>query len=111
MKVILSESFQDTADMLRMLRRRIRVDQDIVQIYDDKDVVHVVKDVIHEVLEGGGGVSHSEGHYEILKEAVAGAKGGLPFMPWGNPDVVVAGTKVDFRVNLGAAKAINKVSD
>ncbi|KAG5317510.1 hypothetical protein C0989_001377, partial [Termitomyces sp. Mn162] len=101
----------DTADVLRMLRRRIRVDQDIVQIYDDKDVVHVVKDVIHEVLEGGGGVSHSEGHYEILKEAIAGAKGSLPFMSRGDPDVVVAGTKVDFRVNLGAAKAINKVSD
>ncbi|KAG5348809.1 hypothetical protein C0989_008006 [Termitomyces sp. Mn162] len=99
------------ADMLRMLRQRIRVDQDIVQIYDDKDVIHVMEDVVHEVLEGGGGVSHSKGHYKILKEAVAGAKGGLPFMSRGDLDVVVAGTKVDFCVNLGAAKAINKVSD
>ncbi|KAG5346735.1 hypothetical protein C0989_000394 [Termitomyces sp. Mn162] len=102
---------KDTADVLRMLRGRIRIDQDIVQIHDDKDVVHVVEDVVHEVLEGGGGVSHSEGHYKILKEAIAGAKGGLPFMPRGDPDIVVAGAKVDFRVNLGAAKAINKVSD
>ncbi|KAG5317508.1 hypothetical protein C0989_001394 [Termitomyces sp. Mn162] len=99
------------ADMLQMLRRRIRVDQDIVQIYNDKDVVHVVEDVVHEVLEGGGGVSHSKGHYKILKEAVVGAKGGLPFMSQGDPDVVVAGTKVNFHVNLGAAKAINKVSN
>ncbi|KAG5329726.1 hypothetical protein C0989_009338, partial [Termitomyces sp. Mn162] len=84
---------------------------DIVQIYDDKNIVHVVEDVIHEVLEGGGGVSHSEGHYKILKEAIVGVKGGLPFMSRGDPDVVVAGTEVDFCVNLGAAKTINKVSD
>ncbi|KAG5335312.1 hypothetical protein C0989_001470 [Termitomyces sp. Mn162] len=111
MKVILLESFQDAADMFWMLCRQIQVDQDVVQVHSNENVVHVMEDVIHEVLEGGGGVSHSKGHHKVLKEAIAGAKGGLPFMFQSDPDVVVAGAEVYLYVYLGTAETVNKISN
>ncbi|KAG5334139.1 hypothetical protein C0989_004339 [Termitomyces sp. Mn162] len=99
------------ADMLRMFPQQIRVDQDVVQVYNNENVIHVMKDVVHEVLKSGGGVSHSEEHYEVLKEAIAGAKGGLPFMSWSDLDIVVARAEVYLCVNLGTAEMINEVSN
>ncbi|KAG6884768.1 hypothetical protein C0993_008424 [Termitomyces sp. T159_Od127] len=60
-------------------------------------------DVIHEVLEGGGGVGHTK--------AIAGAEGGLLFMLQGYADVVVAGVEVNFGVDFGAAEVVNKVTN
>ncbi|KAG5337502.1 hypothetical protein C0989_009485 [Termitomyces sp. Mn162] len=85
------------ADMLWMLLEQVQVDQYVIQVHNDKNVIHVMMDVVYEVSKGGGGVNHSKGHHEVLKEAIVGVKG----------------TRVEIYlcVNLGTAEVVNKVSN
>ena len=46
---------------------RIRKDQDVVQVDNDKKVGHILKDVVHKMLESGRCICESHGHYEKLK--------------------------------------------
>ncbi|KAG6899002.1 hypothetical protein C0993_001859 [Termitomyces sp. T159_Od127] len=110
-KVVLLKSFESMVDVIVVLLQRVQVDQDVVQVYNDKNIIHVMEDVVHEVLESSRGVGHTKGHYKVLKEAVAGAEGGFQFMPWSYMDVVIAGAEVDFGVDFGAAEAVNKVTN
>ncbi|KAG6876496.1 hypothetical protein C0993_002705 [Termitomyces sp. T159_Od127] len=80
----------------------------MVVVHDKKNVVHIMEDVIYEVLEGGGEVGHIKGHHKVLEEAVVGAEGGFPFMFQGYADIVIAGAEVDLGVD---AEAVNKVID
>ena len=41
-------------------------DKNVVQIYDNEDIGHVVEDVVHEMLKGGWGVGHTKGHDEVF---------------------------------------------
>ncbi|KAG6868023.1 hypothetical protein C0993_008259 [Termitomyces sp. T159_Od127] len=90
---------------------QVQVDQDVVRVHNDKDVVQVMEYVVHEVLEGGGGVGHTKGHHKVLKEAIVGAEGSFPFMPWGYTDIVIARAEVNFGVDFGAVEAVNKVTN
>ncbi|KAG6899325.1 hypothetical protein C0993_011202 [Termitomyces sp. T159_Od127] len=62
-EVVLLESFEDAADVIVVFFQQVQVDEDVVQVHDDENIIHVVKDVVHEVLEGGGGVGHTKGHH------------------------------------------------
>ena len=50
-----------------MFLNRIRKDQDVVQVDNDKEVRHILEDVVHKMLEGGRHICESHGHYEKLK--------------------------------------------
>jgi hypothetical protein len=66
------------------------IDENIVQIYDDEDVSHVAEYVVHEVLESGGSVGHSEWHYQVFERSVTSSESGFPFMTFSYAHVVVA---------------------
>ncbi|KAG6894494.1 hypothetical protein C0993_011368 [Termitomyces sp. T159_Od127] len=83
----------------------------MVVVHNNKNFVHVVEDVVHEVLEGDGGVDHTKGHHKVLKEAIAGAEGSFSFMPWSYADVVIARAEVNLGVDFGAAEVVNKVTN
>jgi len=55
-KSVLSESSEYFSDVGLVFVEVIGIYQDIVEVDDDGDIQHVREDVIHEVLEGGGGV-------------------------------------------------------
>ena len=57
-------------------------DKDVVQIYDNEDIGHVAEDVVHEVLKGGWGVGHTEGHDKVFERLVSGTKGSFPLVSW-----------------------------
>jgi len=59
-----------------VLRNVVRIDQDVIQIYDDVDVNHVGKDVVHKPLKSGGCVSKPFRHYQPLKGTVTGDRSG-----------------------------------
>ncbi|KAG6875723.1 hypothetical protein C0993_007792 [Termitomyces sp. T159_Od127] len=83
----------------------------VVQVHNDEDIIHVIEDVVHEILEGGRGVGHIKGHHEVLKEAVAGLEGGFPFMPQGYANIVVARAEVNLSIDFGTAEVVNKVTN
>ena len=43
------------------------IDEDIIKVDDDTNVKEVTENIIHEVLEGGGGVHKYERHNEPSK--------------------------------------------
>ena len=42
-------------------------DENVIQIYNNKDVGHVAEDIVLKMLKGGWGVGHSEGHDEVFE--------------------------------------------
>src|SRR6266481_7091381 len=111
MEVVLSESREDTSDVAAVFLDRIRKDQNVVQVDDDKKVGHILKDVIHKVPESGRCICESHGHYDKLERAIAGTKGGLPFMVGCYADVIISHTQVEFGINLGGAQLVNQIGD
>ena len=52
-ETISSETEEDLADMLLMVRRVIGVNEDVVEVDDHMNIQEVTKNVIHKSLEGG----------------------------------------------------------
>ena len=75
-KSISLESPKDFLDLNLVLGHVIRVDEDVIKIYNYTNIQHVTEDVIHKVLKGGGSIGKSEWNNQPFK----GAKGGFPFI-------------------------------
>ena len=78
-----------------MFRRVEAENENVVEVDNNEVISHVTEDIIHEMLEGCGGIGHSEGHDQVFERAIAGAKGCFPFVPRGNADIVVAPVNVE----------------
>src|SRR3984893_13253748 len=66
-ETILLEPLEYLSDMFNMLFQVLGVDEDVVKVDDHEHVKEVREDVIHEVLEGGGGICEPKGHHTPLK--------------------------------------------
>ena len=66
-ELIPMESGKDLLDMDRVLLRIVGVYQDIVQVYNYRDVNHIGEDVVHEPLETRWGVGEPLRHHKPLK--------------------------------------------
>ena len=88
-EIVLSEMAEYHTDMSFVLFFRVRVDEDIIQVYQHAYIKQITEDVIHEVLEGSGHVCKSEGHDTPFERAVAGAESGLPFIALTDVDPTV----------------------
>ena len=64
---MLSETLEHSANVIFVVLFVVAEDEDVIQIYDNKDVGHVAEDIVHEVLKGGWGVGHTEGHDEVFE--------------------------------------------
>ena len=84
-------------------------DQDVVQVDEDEGVEVGAEDVMHEALEGGGGVGEAKGHDGELKVAIAGAEGGLGDVFRGDPNLVVAVAEVNLGEDGGAMEAVKEL--
>ena len=54
------ESLEDFTDMFLVFIGVIRVNQDIIKIYNHRDVHHVREDVVHKALESSESIGKSE---------------------------------------------------
>ena len=62
-KSISTEAPEDFPDLLAMSGGVEEVDQYVVKVDHDTHIQHICEDTIDEVLEYGGGISETEGHY------------------------------------------------
>jgi hypothetical protein len=67
------------------------------------------KDVIHEALEGGGGITQDKGHDQKLIVALMSSIGSLGNICLFHTYLVVARTKIQFSEELGATQFIQEV--
>jgi hypothetical protein len=85
--------------------------EDVIEIYNDKKVNHVLEWVIHEVLELCRGIGHAHGHDEPLIGAILCAESCKPLIAFSDLDVVIAIVKVDFGINCGTTKVVEELVD
>jgi hypothetical protein len=100
---------EDFLHMLAMVRIVIRIDEDVVKIYDDANIEEIAEDVVYEALESGGSIRKSEGHDQPPIGAIASVECGLPFVSIGDPDEMISMAKVDLGVYPGPARSIQEV--
>jgi hypothetical protein len=67
------------------------------------------EDMIHEALEGGGGITQAKGHDKKLIVALMSSKGSLGNVCLFHTYLVVARTKIQFSEELGATQFIQEV--
>src|SRR5882724_3663754 len=86
----------------------VRIDENVIQIYDDNHVDHICEDVIHKSLKSCWSISKPFRHYQPFKGTVTGPQGSLPFVSGCNLNEMVCVPEVDFGVDscisLGASK-------
>jgi len=57
-KSVFPETSKYFFDVFPVILNVVRVDEDVVQIHDDCNIKKVRENVIHEMLECGGGITH-----------------------------------------------------
>src|SRR5882724_7730233 len=67
-------------DVVQIYDDFVRIDQDVVQIYDDYDVNHIHESVIHKSLKSGRCISKPFRHYQPFEGTIAGSECRLPFV-------------------------------
>ena len=74
-----------------------RVDEEIIHVNDEPSFCdHVMKGIIHEVLEGGRGITETEEHYGWFKESLMSDEGGFPLMSILDLDIIVPPLDIKF---------------
>ena len=75
------ETFQHSPHDIPMLRQCLSEYEDVIQVDADNPFrYHVLEDVIHHCLEGGGAVREAEEHDLWFEEPMVCAEGGFPFI-------------------------------
>ena len=64
---ISAESAEYFLNVEFVLRNILRIDEDVVQIYDDYDVNHIHENVVHKSLKCSGCISKPFRHYQLLE--------------------------------------------
>ena len=89
-----------------------RIDKKIVHVDNEPSFCnHIVKEVIHELLKGGGGIGKTKEHYGQFKESFMSDKSGLPLVPVFDMDIVIPPTDIELGEDLCSLEFINKIRD
>src|SRR5690606_13383703 len=110
-KTMLAETSKHLFDVFTMLREIVGENQDVVEVYDNRDVGHIGEDVVHKTLKSGRRVSETKRHHQPLERAIASSKSSLPLVPIRNAHKVVGVLQVDLGVDFGTSWGCKKVRD
>ncbi len=67
----------------------LSVDKDIIEVYYDENVELLCQDLVDVALERGRCISQSKRHHLVLKMAIPGLEGHLPFIAFPDPHLMV----------------------
>ena len=87
-----------------------RVDEEIIHVNDKPSFCnHVMKGVIHEVLESGRGIGETKEHYGWFEESFMCDKGSFPLMPIFDSDIIVSPSDIKLSKDFRPLEFIDKV--
>ena len=88
------------------------IDEEIIHIDNEPSFSnHIVEGVVHEALEGGGGVGKSEEHYRGFKQSFMGDEGRFPLVAILDLYIVVSPPNIEFGEDLSVSQFIYEVGD
>ena len=108
-----SESLKHTSGALMMESDVILgVDSHVIHV-DLKPLLrkHICKDVVHESLEGGGGVTEPKEHDSGFKESHGGDESGFPLIFFLDANVVISPMNVEFGEQGGFFHVVDEFRD
>ena len=96
------------ADLSYMLFFRVRIDEDVVLVYQHAYIKQVIEDVIHKMLKSGRHICKSERHDAPFER---GAEISSPFITFADMDQMVYVTEVNFCIEYCLVQAVKEVGD
>ena len=94
--------------MFVVLFERVRVDENVVDVSNDKLVQKRMKGCVDVGLKCRRRVGQPERHDTIFEMAIAGAECSLPFVTVRNPKEVISCSEIDFGIILGIFDTIEE---
>ncbi|KIN99908.1 hypothetical protein M404DRAFT_153916 [Pisolithus tinctorius Marx 270] len=84
-------------------------DEEVIHVDDQPSFSnHVLEGVIHESLEGGGGIAQSEEHDHGFKESFVHDERSFPLVSFLDTDIIVAQSYIHLRENRCSLEFVNK---
>jgi hypothetical protein len=83
-------------------------EENVIQIYNHKEIGEEPQDVIHQPHEGGWGICQAKRHDQSLENSFFRHESGLPHINMFYGDLVVVGLKINITKVLGPLKLVKK---
>lgn len=97
--------------MMEMVFRGFGVNEDVINVHDDKLVQKWREHIIHQVHEGGWGVGEAKRKDSKLKVTIAGAEGGLVHIVGVNANLMISRPQIEGSEDGGALELIQQLID
>ena len=86
------------------------VNEEVIHVNDKPSFCdHIVKRVIHEVLESGRGIGETEEHYHRFEESFMDDKGSFPLMSIFDLDIIVSPLDIELGEDFCPLEFVNEV--
>jgi hypothetical protein len=100
---------EDSFDVLQVVVGVFGKNKDIVNVNDYVVIAFSPEDVIHQGLEGSGGVAEAVRQYDEFEVTVAGVEGSFGNILRRDADLVVRSTEIDFGEDGSTSHAIKEI--
>ena len=88
------------------------VDEEIIHIDNEPSFSdHIAEGVVHEALEGSGGIGEAKEHYSGFEESLVSDEGCLPLMAIFNSYVVIPPPYIKLGENRGMSQFVHEIRD
>jgi len=105
-KLFFGQDAQNLVEVVGMLLFIPAIHKYVIKIHNNKLAYDQSKHLIHKPHEGARCISQAKWHNQPLIEDALGFEGRLPFIPFKDPVLIVATSKINFREDSGSMKLI-----
>jgi len=108
-KLFLSQNAQNLVKVIGVLLLISAIHKYVIKVYNDKLAYDWPRNLIHKPYEGVRCISQAKWHDQPLIEAAFSLECRLPFVPFKDPDFLVATSKINLRKDGGSMKFIKQI--
>ena len=87
----------------------LAVDEDVINVDNDKLVKVGSEDILHKSLEGSWGIGETKRHDSELIMTIVGPEGSFLHIIWMNADLIISPMKINLREYLGMVESVQEV--
>jgi hypothetical protein len=110
-KTVLVEASQHHFNMLVMLAWVFGINQEVVEVDNQKFVTHIFENIVHERFKSSQEVGQAKGHNIVLKAANLTVEGCLPLIALMHMHQMVCIREVEVKVDAGFGDMVSEIGD
>ena len=97
--------------MFLVILRVVGIYEDVIEVYDYRNVKHVSENIVHEALERCGSISESKRHDTPFEGAVTGPEGCFPFITFSYAYKMISMSEIKFGIDASGARGVEEIGD